>query len=174
MLVMYHQSDSAWTHFCCCLPGCLTMYVCICRVSPCSAVKGRCQATAPGCWAEREKQEDAVGHSGSGPGVCVSVPGIAHPHPYPHLHTYPSSGQLWGGSGRAMLWAMHVWGQRRRAACALWWAGLHKCQPGISHSCGASRHFIALVIYLINIQISPSLISCLLCGLWVFLTVKFM
>lgn len=120
------------------------MCVCICHVSLCSVVKGRCQAIAPGCWAEREKKEDAVGHSGSGPGVCVSVQGIAHPHPYPHLHTYPSGGQLWGGSGRAMLWAMHVWGQRRCAACALRWAGLHKCQPGITPLCGSPPHLIAL------------------------------
>lgn len=66
-----------------------------------------------------------MGRSGSGPGVCVSVPGVAHPHPYPHLHTHPSGGQLRGGSGRAVLRAVHVRGQRRRAARALRWAELH-------------------------------------------------
>lgn len=129
---------------------CGLMYACMCCVLLRSAVKDRCRATAPGCWAEREKQEDAVGHSGSGPGVRVSLPGVAFPNPDPYLHTHPFGGQLRGGSGRAMLRAVHLRSQGRRAACALWWAGLHQCQPGISppplfsRTRGAAQHFIAI------------------------------
>lgn len=178
---MYHQTDSSWTDFCCCLPGslpssvCVCVFVNVCMYVSCHALQcgeGPMQGYSPRLlsW-----EGEAGGCSGSlwqwSWGVCV-CPGRRTPPPLPP----PPHTPLWWTTPRKK-WTSHASTRAhvksKKVCCMCTVMGGASLMSARYHRCSFifQRTWSCTTLYYHTLF--PSIISCLWCGLWVILIAKF-